>query len=72
MEQVGEWLAGDGEREAGGPNLKDQRHNTTDTKEGFGEPGHSQNCTLDRRESEDGTREAMAPAWPGSITGMAA
>ena len=61
------------EREAGGPNLKDHRHRHEGRNlEGFGEPDHSQNCTLDRRESEDETREAMAPTRPGSIAGMVA
>ena len=32
---------------------------------GFGEPGHLQNCSLDRRESEDEARDAMAPTWAG-------
>lgn len=57
VEQVGEWLAGAGEREAGGPKT-DTHRGQTDRQE---EPGHSQNRTLDRREPENETREAMAP-----------
>jgi hypothetical protein len=54
-------------RRARGGESKDTRR-----RAGFGEPGHLQNCSLDRRDSEDDTRDAMVPTWPGSIAGMVA